>query len=152
VTPSSAPPPPLLVFAQPGDARADVDAWSAHAARFFATRVGLANEEHSFVVAPDGHPPGIRAAVPRPSTAADFAEADAAEIRSRGAGLAPLARRCKTVWVVAREAPSDALALRLAVILASVFLGPILDPASGEIFGVKTGRAKVESLVQSRTS
>jgi hypothetical protein len=147
VTPTSAPPAPLLVFAQPGDVRVDVDAWSAHAAQFFATRIGLANEEHSFVVAPDGHPPGIRTAAARPSTTTDFAAADAAEARSRGAGLAPLARRCKTVWVVARESPTDALALRLAVILASVFLGPILDPASGEIFGVKTGRAKVESLV-----
>ena len=152
MTTSSPPPAPLLVFAQPADVRVDVDAWSAHAARFFATRVGLANEEHSFVVAPDGHSPGIRAAAARPSTAADFAAADAAEGASRGAGLAPLARRCKTIWVVARESPSDALALRLAVILASVFLGPILDPASGEIFGVKTGRAKVEALAQPRTS
>jgi hypothetical protein len=151
----SAPPAPslvLLVFAQPGHVRVDVDAWSAHAARFFATRLGLASEEHSFVVAPDGHPPGIRAALPRPSTTADFSAADAAEARARGAGLALLARRCKTVWVVARESPSDALALRLAVILASVFLGPILDPASAEIYGVKTGRAKVESLAQPRTS
>jgi hypothetical protein len=36
------------------------------------------------------------------------------------------------------------LALRLAAILASVVLGPILDPETSEIFGVKTARLKIE--------
>jgi hypothetical protein len=143
---------PLRVFAQPADARADVDAWSAHASRFFSTRIGLASEKDAFVVAPDGHPPGIRSAAARPCTSEDLADADAAEARAGGGGLALLAHRCRVVWVVEREAPSDALALRLAAVLASVMLGPIFDPSSGELFGVKTARAKLEAFAQPSTS
>jgi hypothetical protein len=143
---------PLRVFAQPAVAPVDIDAWSAHASRFFATRIGLAGEKDSFVVAPDGHPPGVRSAAPRPCTDEDLAAADAAEARSGGGGLALLARRCQSVWIVQRETPADPLALRLAAILASLLLGPILDPESGELFGVKTARAKLEALAQPRTS
>ncbi|HZU83705.1 MAG TPA: hypothetical protein VE987_12345, partial [Polyangiaceae bacterium] len=58
--------------------------------------------------------------------------------------LARLARRCQTLWLIAREASPDPLALRLAAILASVLLGPIVDAAYEEIFGVKTARSKLE--------
>jgi hypothetical protein len=143
---------PLRVFAQPAEPHVDIEGWCAHASRFFATRIGLAGEKDAFVIAPDGHSPGIRSATARPSTDEDFAEADAAEARRGGGGLALLARRCRTVWVIPRETPSDALALRLAAILASLLLGPILDPATGEIFGVKSARAKLEASAQSRTS
>ena len=61
-------------------------------------------------------------------------------------GLALLARRCKTIWLVVREGPSDRLALHLAAILASLLLGPILDASAGELFGIKTARAKLEKL------
>ncbi len=137
-----------LVFGQRTDARVDVDAWNAHATRFFATRIGLASVdpgEPSFVVAPDGEAPGVRAGFPRPTGVEDLALAEAAEARAGGGGLSLLARRCGIVWVIEREGPEDALALRLAAILASVLLGPILDCASGEIFGVKTARAKLEA-------
>jgi hypothetical protein len=135
---------PLLVFAQAAGAAVDIDAWCAHSARFFATRIGLGNEPHAFVIAPDGGPPGIRTVTPRPCVEVDWLAADAAEPHA-GAGLAALARRCKAVWLVSRESATDPLALRLAAILASVLLGPILDPATGEIFGVKTARAKLEA-------
>jgi hypothetical protein len=135
---------PLLVFTQTASAAADIDAWGAHATRFFATRIGLANEPHAFVIAPDGVTPGIRTATARPCVEADWRAADAAEPHP-GAGLAALARRCKTVWLVAREAEADPLALRLAAILASVLLGPVLDPMTRELFGVKTARAKLEA-------
>ena len=60
-------------------------------------------------------------------------------------GLALLARRCQAVWIVERaDGEPDRLALLLSAILASVLLGPILDPARGELFGVKTARAKLE--------
>ena len=55
-----------------------------------------------------------------------------------------MARRCQTVWLVARTDDADPLALRLAAILASVVLGPILDARGPELFGVKTARAKLE--------
>jgi hypothetical protein len=144
-------PAPLLVFAQSAGP-VDIDAWSAHASRFFATRIGLGNEEGSFVIAPDGQAPGIRSARMRPCTAGDFAAADAAELKMGGGGMALLARRCSVTWNVARETANDPLALRLAAILASVLLGPILDVSTGEIFGVKTARAKLEALAQARTS
>jgi hypothetical protein len=45
---------------------------------------------------------------------------------------------------VTREADDDRVALRLAMILASVHLGPIIDPRGPDLFGVKTARAKLE--------
>ncbi len=148
-----------LVFAQQDDARIDIDAWNAHATRFFATRIGLTTErryvtgerlprrdEVELIVAPDGELPGRRSAFARPSEAEDLALAEAADARAGSTGLGLLARRCATVWLVARIAQPDGLALRLAAILASVLLGPILDGAAGELFGVKTARAKLEAL------
>jgi len=155
------------VFSQRPDARADIDAWNAHAERFFATRLGLA-EERSYASYPGGTPPsrvdrvrfvvspvvsslssrpgdapGIRAASARPRDADDLALADRADVA--GTGLALLARRCPMVWLVEREGPDDRLALRLATVLASILLGPILDPARPELFGAKTGRLKLEA-------
>jgi hypothetical protein len=153
----------LLVFAQARDARVDIDGWNAHAMRFFATRLGLTEERRypargdggpmaplvdtvGFVIAPDGLTPGVRGASARPHEAADLALAEATEARRGFTGLAALARRTGMVWRVEREAERDPLALRLAAILASVLLGPILDPLAGELFGVKTARAKLEAI------
>jgi len=149
----------LVVFAQRADARVDIDAWNAYAMRFFATRIGLTtdkrpasdqaaprNDDASFVVAPDGAPPGVRSTLARPCEARDYALADAADARRGGTGLALLARRCGMVWLVVREAAADPLALRLSAILAGALLGPILDPAAEELFGVKTARAKLQAL------
>jgi hypothetical protein len=149
-----------MVFAQRPDARVEIEAWSAHAERFFATRLGLTAEKRyatgevprtdaaRFVIAPDGHAPGIREASARPCVENDVALATAADERvgPGGTGLALLARRCPTVWLVERALDPDPLALRLAAILASIFLGPILDPRIPELFGVKTARAKLEAL------
>jgi hypothetical protein len=147
----------LIVFGQRTDARIDIDAWCAHAERFFGARIGLTEEkryppgkgappiDHArFVIAPTGGEPGIRAASAGPREDADLALAIQAEASAGGGGLALLARRCPTVWRVVREADDDPLALRLAAIFASVLLGPIVDPRGPEIFGVKTARAKLE--------
>ena len=151
-----------VVFAQRTDARVDIDAWSAHAERFFATRLGLAEDMRPppgspapcvararFVVAPGdgkgdstGDGPGIRQASARPRDERDLALAERAD--GAGTGLALLARRCPTVWLVTREGDDDRLALRLATILSSVLLGPILDPGRMELFGAKTARGKLE--------
>jgi hypothetical protein len=146
----------LLVFAQRRDARVEIEAWSAHAERFFATRIGLAepkrypaddeapvNDTARFVVAPvgsDASQAGIRAASARPRNAEDLSLAEVADARAGGTGLALLARRCDMVWTIDRDGPDDLLSLRLAVILASVLLGPVLDLGSGALFGAKTGR------------
>jgi hypothetical protein len=151
----------FVVFAQRTDARVELEAWSAHAERFFATRVGLAEDKKyapdipvplvdsvSFVIAPLGESPGVRLAFARPRDEEDLALAEAADARAGFTGLALLARRCPTVWLVARETEGDGLALRLAAILASVLLGPILDTRSGELYGVKTAREKITACPQ----
>ena len=140
-----------LVFAQRASADAEVDAWNAHAVRFFGARVGLAEKprvdaggvELRLVVSPDDGAPGVRTAFGRRRDAQDLAAAEAAEQRAGGGGLALLAHRCETVWLVVRESDPDPLALRLAAILAGAMLGPILDVRSLDLFGVKTARAKL---------
>jgi hypothetical protein len=150
--------PALVVFAQATDAGVDVDAWNAHATRFFATGIGLAELRPDvvaegapartlgvrFVIAPKSGSPGIRAASARPRSDGDLALAAQGEARSGTAGLLLLAQRCATVWLVARESEDDPLALRLATILASIHLGPILDPVVPSLIGVKTARALFE--------
>jgi hypothetical protein len=84
--------------------------------------------------------------VARARTAADLDLADQAEARAGGGGLALLARRCPTVWRLARDGVQDAAALRIAAILASVLLGPVLDPTVPALFGVKTARERLEAL------
>lgn len=136
----------LLVFAQTADADIDIDGWNAHAMRFFDCRIGLAESSPSsrtaMVVAPDGEAPGIRHLLARPPDAEDLRIAEAAD--PGASGLALLARRCRGVWIVERKGDDDRLALRLAIVLASVLLGPILDARGPHLFGVKTGRAKLE--------
>jgi hypothetical protein len=151
----------LVVFAQRTDARVDIDGWNAHAMRFFATRIGLTTDRRyatgedpprtdalSFVVAVDGEAPGVRSVFVRPCELGDYALAEAIETKGRYTGLSLLARRCKMVWLIVHEGPADRTALRLAAIIASVLLGPILDAAGEELFGVKTARAKFEALEQ----
>jgi hypothetical protein len=150
-----------IVFAQRADARIDIAAWSRQAERFFSTRLGLAEDKRyaagvaaartddaRFVIAPEGAPPGIRSAYARPCEADDLARALRADERAGpgGTGLALVARRCPTVWLIARAVDPDPLALRLAAILASVLLGPILDVRVPELFGVKTAREKLDAL------
>jgi hypothetical protein len=152
----------LLVFAQRTDARVEIEAWSLQAERFFSTRLGLAEDKRyapgeaapqtdgaRIVVAPAGEPPAIRSAHGRPRNADDLAMAMAADERvgPGGTGLGLVARRCQTVWLVSREFDADPIALRLAAILASVLLGPILDVRGPELFGVKTARAKLDALL-----
>jgi hypothetical protein len=136
----------LLVFSQAAGADIDVDAWNAQAVRFFDCRIGLAESSPSpsvaLVVAPNGEAPGIRRLRARPRDAEDLRTAEAAD--PGASGLALLAKRCHLVWMVERDDDDDRLALRLAIILASLFLGPVLDTRGPHLFGVKTGRAKLE--------
>lgn len=143
-----------LVFAQRKDARLDVDAWNAHAERFFATKLGAttprssgdghgALADEADIVVLHGRPPGeVRRVTSRAVTASDVELADRAEALHPG-GLALLARRCPHVYEITRAGADDRIALRLAAILASVVLGPIVD-STPDIFGVKTARARLE--------
>jgi hypothetical protein len=139
---------PYLVFSSSADARLDVAHWDVQAERFFATRLDLvgkagSGEARVFVTPPRGEPGGERLLSARPREDADLALAEEGERRAGGGGLILLARRCRTVWLVGRDADDDRIALRLAMILASVVLGPVLDARGPELFGVKTARAKL---------
>jgi len=141
--------PAYVVFSLSADAHVDVRAWDAHAQRFFATRLELVGDADAVeirlaVTPPGGGAEGERCIAWRARREEDLAAADAAERRAGGGGLAGLARRCPTVWLVERAGEDDPLALRLAAIMASVHLGPVLDARGPELFGVKTARAKLE--------
>ena len=155
--------PAYLVFSSALQPRVDVVAWDGQAQRFFSTRLeqvdppgdgdapsnvmafsSVMTAPARIRVTPPKEPAGERVLAARPRDAADMALAEEAEVRAGGGGLVLLARRCHSVWVVTREEEDDRLALRLAMVLASVVLGPILDARGPELFGVKTARAKLE--------
>jgi hypothetical protein len=146
-----------LVFGSAPEAHIDVATWDAQAQRFFDSRIARVSEHDGAgvpaddtvmarleITPPDG-PPGRRSLAGRPRRPEDLAVAELAEQRAGGGGLVLVARRCPTVWLVTRETDDDRLALRLAMILASVLLGPVLDARTPELFGVKTARQKLEA-------
>ncbi len=148
----------FTVFAQRDDARIELDAWKRHADQFFRTRLGLTSDKSyapgvprtdaaQVMVAPEGGREGLRLCFARPRGDDDLRAAEDADAHAGAAGLGLLARRCRTVWLVEAEGEDDAVALRIAAILASVVLGPILSPGASEIFGVKTARETLESAV-----
>ncbi len=139
------------IFAQRRDATLALPALRAHALRFFDTKVGLTADKHygiaplvdaARIVVSTAGASGTRLAYGRPTTSSDLAAADAAEQAQRTSGMALLARRCPTIWLVERVADDDRVALTLAAILSSHLLGPIV--AGDEIFGVRTARMKLE--------
>ena len=158
-------PSPYLVFAQRSDARLDVGALRQNAARFFNAKLGLtvdktyrdapAVDAARIVLATDDpSTSGTRLCLGRPVLPREHDDADEAERVSKATGMGLLARRCKTVWLIARgtSAPpstrnvdaiaEDRVALLLAAVFASVLLGPILDGEA--IFGVRTARLTLE--------
>jgi hypothetical protein len=140
----------FVVFSQSPATGVDIAGWGAHAARFFRTRLSLAEAADAtgsaVRIAPEGKPASVRRIRARPREAGDLAVAEAAD--TGNSGLALLARRCGTVWLVERDAEDAPLvgsaALRLAAIVASVVLGPILDARVPELLGVKSARSRFE--------
>ncbi len=153
-----APPDPasaLRVFSQGPDSRVDLHAWQKNAEAFFQTRLSstlrkryplgypAVDADAILVTPPDGAGASVRLCYGRPRTAEELAAAEDADTRAGGTGLGLLARRCPSVWLVGRIGEAeDRTALLLSAIVASVVLGPILTP-EGELFGVKTARAKL---------
>lgn len=144
----------FTVFAQQKAARIELGAWENHAARFFQTRLGLTADKRyegasgpredcaRVVLFPAGGSPETRFCYGRPRTDQDLAAAERAD--RAGSGMAPLAARCGYVWLVVGEGQGpDRAALRLAAIIASVALGPILTPDGSAIFGVKTAKERL---------
>jgi hypothetical protein len=159
--PGALEPPPrstaFTVFAQRRDARVEAEVWRRHAAQFFDAelRVTVPKQYVFDPPASDAAEVGLTTATRaeatrlcfgRPREKDDLEAADVADVRQGSAGLGLLAKRCPTVWLVATLGEGDEAALRLAAILASVVLGPILTPDGMELFGVRTARAKLEAL------
>lgn len=144
------------VFVQRGNAVLDIGALKAHASRFFSAKLGLtvdkkygqdlpATDAARVVLATDdGSASGTRLCFARPARQPDHAAAEAAERAQGTSGMALLAQRCPTVWLVARETEDDRVALTIAAIFASSMLGPILSADADELFGVRTARLKLE--------
>lgn len=151
------PGPGFLVFAQKPDASMVEADWDRQGARFMATRVGFtvpkahvafapdASDAALVVVAPDVAPPGKRWVLSRRVTSADRHRIEVAEANGGLGGMAQLAARAGRVFVVASDDDGDPLALALAAVLSSLYLGPIVLPSDGQTFGVQTARRKLES-------
>jgi hypothetical protein len=144
------------VFAQRPDVRLDIEAVKRQAERFFASKIGLTVDKRYGDTTPDvdaarvvisggdGTASGTRLCFGRRAEPADVAAAEEAERAQNTTGLALLAQRCPTVWLIVPESEEDRPALAIAAIFASTMLGPIVTPSGKEIFGVRTARMKLE--------
>jgi hypothetical protein len=146
--------PSYLVFAQQPDARIDLPAWQRHARQFFATEVALSRPKQYGTAPPptDGahlvltrgqEPSTTRTILLRARTDEDLR---AAELAEGGGGLALVAKRCATVALVTVEATehdADLGSMRVAALLSSVLLGPVLSPDRSRIRGPKTMREEL---------
>jgi hypothetical protein len=145
------------VYAQRTNATLDITALKTHASRFFGARLGLTTPKEYGQAPPltdaanvvlasdDGQTSGTRLCFGRPADDSDRAAAETAENAQNTYGMALLAARCPTVWLVSHDTENDRVALTIAAIFASVFLGPILAPSGSELFGVRTARMKLEN-------
>jgi hypothetical protein len=145
-----------LVFAQALVPNVDTEALARNAERYFrATLSTLPQPDNppSEAVRVELKSPrgvqGIFVIQARPRSPADLANAEAAELRGRAAGMAALAGRCRFVWSVEPEAGVEQTAtLMLCAILASVALGPVLPPDGSTLFGVRGAMERVERLLE----
>jgi hypothetical protein len=99
------------------------------------------------VVAADAR--GAFLVTPRPVAAPDIdgaRHAERADASGRAAGLAELAARCPTIWVVESDDAPEWLALAFCAALAFTALGPVLPPEEGTLYGVNSARARAERL------
>lgn len=149
-----------VIFAQRPDARLELAQLRQHAERFFGTTLGITvpkkyggewpeTDAAMVVLGPSAVPGGVRLCFGHPRRDVEIDAAQAADLRN---GLFDLAKRCPTTWLVTVESQVDRTALLLAAIFASVVLGPILSPGGGELFGVRTARAKLEEMGESYRS
>ncbi len=144
------------VFAQSPLVLLDIEGLKNKASQFFQTKIGLTVDKRygpdvpqrdaARLVIAGGDPgcSGTRLCYGRAATPEDLVAAEAAERAIGTCGLALLAKRCKTIWLIVTESDDDRVALLLAAILASAFLGPILSPGGQEIVGVRSARLKLE--------
>jgi hypothetical protein len=91
-----------------------------------------------------GHPPERVEVYTLPLDRAPDAQAGAREAAAKiGAGFDALVKRAVRLWQIPDTGPAASAA---ALVLASVLLAPILPPGGRDIYGVKTGRARLGAL------
>jgi hypothetical protein len=146
----------LLVFGQRRDATLDLGALRAQASRFFRAKIGLTVDKRYGADPPetdaarvvlasdDGLTSGTRFVYGRRADSSDLAAAEQAERTQGTYGMALLAARCPTAWLIPTIGEDDRVALTIAAIFASVLLGPILAPDGASLFGVRTARERLE--------
>jgi hypothetical protein len=142
-----------LVFAQALAPIGDTSAFSGNAQRYFkATLQALPGAEGSTRIELEG-PRGVSGTFSirqRARTADDLERARLAEQRGRAAGMAGLAERCPTVWLIEPDAGAhQAATLMLCAIIASAALGPVLPPDDSTLFGVRGAMERVERSLAS---
>jgi hypothetical protein len=144
-----------LVFSQAPEGSAVPDLVARASARFDVTVTAVAGEseptaaKHSLRASGHGIEGRFSLAV-RTTNEADIARARVAEAAGRAAGMATLATRCNTVWVVSPDDDSpEWLALEVSAVLAFAALGPILPADDSTLLGVRSAQARAEALRRS---
>jgi hypothetical protein len=148
------------LFSPDPDARVDVARWAHQARTFFGASIELLRpKKYSRGVYPvvdevpmelqdKGRVSRVRVVtVPLSQAPEAKRAADQAVMAIGGAGMDVLVSKAVRVWQVdARvdEGGDPRAPLRLAAILASILLAPIVPPEGGSIFGVKTARERLE--------
>lgn len=141
---------PYLVFSQAEAAAFPIDRLVAHAsAHFDATLVATETADPAVTrLSYAAH--GTRGdfdVSTRVATLEDVGTARQAERFAASGGLADLAARCKTMWIVEpRHDPPEWLAFEFAALLASVALGPIVPPDGMRLLGVRSARERAGDL------
>jgi hypothetical protein len=145
------------VFSQDAAPHVRSAKWAAFALRFCEARLGITADKRygarevqrdaaRVVLSREGLRETLLV-LARAATAEDVSDAETAESRAGTYGLAALARRCPTVFVVE---PSDAGvhgALLLSAILAGTELGPIVYPEARDLVGFKSAWARFQEGV-----
>jgi hypothetical protein len=141
------------VFSQQPDLRACLPKLLQHARRFFAAELDVLTDEPELRLRFEGarYPgSGTFRLSARPTTADDRFAAEAAEARGRAGGMALLAARCDTVWIVTPESDVTGSAeLQLTALLASVALGPVLPTDGATLYGVRGAMERAEKAAAS---
>lgn len=144
-----------LVFGQESPFPFELGTLRAYASRFLDAKVGFSMEKKgpprtndlaSILV----HHARFHATVTvlcRATTSDDRALAERAETLAGGGGLAALAARCPRIFEVhgGANVDDDRASLLVACLLAGTSLGPVVTPDGTSLFGVKSGRARLES-------
>jgi len=147
----------FYVFSQQDDGRFLASALDEQATRFFGGKVGFAipkkypgnfpkRDAARLVVLPKDAAAATITVLARPRTDADRRRAEDAAFAMNGGNMDAVAARCPTVYEIYASAEEQHHALLLAAVLSSALLGPIIDPADGSIFAVRTARERLERL------